>query len=50
MLLKGASGEVDKVAARIIKDKGVNYLYSYAKMNFKTLEKAKMISDTLLKR
>ncbi len=50
MLLKGASGEVDKVAARMIKDKGVDYLYSYAKMNFKTLEKAKAISDTLLKR
>jgi len=49
-LPKGASAEVDKVAARIIKDKGVNYLNSYAKMNFKTLDKAKTICENLMKR
>lgn len=49
-LLKGASAEVDKVAARIIKDKGVPYLHSYAKLNFKTLDKAKTICEELMKR
>ena len=49
-LLKGANGEVDKVAARMIKDKGVNFLNSYAKLNFKNLEKAKTICEDLLKR
>jgi len=49
-LLKGANGEVDKVAARMIKDKGETYLYAYAKMNFKNLDKAKAISNNLLKR
>jgi ribonuclease HIII len=49
-LPKGASNEVDKVAARIIKDKGVNYLNSFAKMNFKTLDKAKNICENLMKR
>ncbi len=49
-LLKGASNEVDKVAARIIKDKGEHFLYSYAKMNFKNLEKAKMLCEEVLKR
>ncbi|AIO19099.1 Ribonuclease HIII [Candidatus Izimaplasma bacterium HR1] len=49
-LLKGANAEVDKVAARMIKDKGINYLYSYAKLNFKNLEKAKAICEDLLKR
>lgn len=49
-LLKGANKEVDKVAARMIKDKGEGYLYSYCKMNFKNLEKAKMIVEDTLKR
>jgi len=49
-LLKGAGSEVDKVAARIIKDKGEDFLFSYAKMNFKTLDKAKKISEEMLKR
>ena len=49
-LVKGAGAEVDKVAARIIKDKGVPYLTSFAKINFKTVEKAKTICEELLKR
>lgn len=49
-LLKGASAAVDKVAARMIKDKGEAYLYSYAKINFKNFEKAKDIANNLLKR
>lgn len=49
-LLKGAGSEVDKVAARMIKDKGVNFLNSYAKLNFKNLEKAKSICEELMKR
>lgn len=46
-LLKGASNEVDKIAARMIKDKGEQYLYSYAKLNFKNVEKAKAINNSL---
>ncbi len=49
-LLKGASSMVDKVAARMIKDKGEAYLYHYAKINFKNFEKAKDIANNLLKR
>ena len=49
-LPKGANKEVDKVAARMIKDKGEDYLYSYAKVNFKNLEKAKDIIKNTLKR
>ncbi len=49
-LLKGANAEVDKVAARMIKDKGEGYLYSYCKMNFKNLQKAKDLVNNNLKR
>jgi ribonuclease HIII len=49
-LVKGAGSEVDKVAARIIKEKGIHFLNSYAKLNFKTVEKAKIICEELLKR
>ena len=48
-LLKGASNKVDMIAAKIIKDKGVNYLNSYAKLNFKTLDKAKQICEEMMK-
>jgi ribonuclease HIII len=45
-LLKGAGTEVDLLTANIIKDKGESFLRKYAKINFKTLEKAKnIISD-----
>ncbi len=49
-LFKGANEKVDMVAARMIKDKGINYLNSYAKLNFKNLQKAKTICEDLLKR
>ncbi|MBU1020881.1 MAG: ribonuclease HIII [Firmicutes bacterium] len=40
-LLKGASNKVDALTALIIKEKGEAFLYQYAKLNFKTLDKAK---------
>lgn len=40
-LLKGASNKVDSLTAVILKEKGEHFLYQFAKMNFKTLEKAK---------
>jgi ribonuclease HIII len=49
-LLKGAGKEVDKVAARMIKDKGEGYLYGYSKINFKNLNKAKDLVESNLKR
>lgn len=42
-LLKGASNKVDALTAKIISEKGEGFLYSYAKLNFKTLEKAKQL-------
>lgn len=39
-LLKGASKNVDKLANKIIKEKGINYLFDIAKMNFKNTKKA----------
>ena len=39
-LLKGASNSVDKLANKIIKEKGIDYLCDYAKMNFKNTKKA----------
>ena len=49
-LLKGAGQEVDKVAERMIKDKGIHYINSYAKLHFKNLDKAKVLVETLLNR
>lgn len=46
-LLKGANNQVDNVAARMIKDKGEQYLYTCAKLNFKNLQKAKDINISL---
>ena len=46
-LLKGASKEVDLLTANIIKDKGESFLRKYAKINFKTLDKAKIILNKL---
>ena len=40
-LLKGAGSKVDELAAKILKEKGEIFLAQYAKMNFKTLGKAK---------
>lgn len=46
-LLKGASKEVDNLTAKIIKAKGEPFLRKYAKLNFKTLVKAKDIAKNL---
>ncbi|MCF7926011.1 MAG: ribonuclease HIII [Candidatus Izimaplasma sp.] len=46
-LQKGAGKEVDKIAARIIKHKGEAFLQDIAKVNFKTLDKAKALVRTL---
>ena len=42
-LLKGASSKVDALASQILKEKGEHFLAQYAKMNFKTLDKAKKL-------
>lgn len=38
-LPKGASSNVDKVIKKIIKEKGIGYLYNFAKVNFKNTKK-----------
>lgn len=43
-LLKGASSSVDLLAAKIIKSKGEPFLRKIAKLNFKTLEKARELA------
>ncbi len=43
-LLKGAGSKVDKLASLILKEKGEAFLSRYAKMNFKTLNKAKELN------
>ncbi len=48
-LSKGANAKVDQVAARMIMDKGINFLNSYAKLNFRNLDKAKAICEELMK-
>ena len=40
-LLKGAGSKVDRLASTILNDRGELFLAKYAKMNFKTLDKAK---------
>lgn len=42
-LLKGASKKVDELVALIIKEKGVGFLENIAKVNFKTVDKAKAL-------
>ena len=39
-ILKGASAKVDKIAAKIIREKGEEFLINIAKLNFKNLQKA----------
>lgn len=46
-LLKGAGKEVDLLTANIIKAKGELFLKKYAKVNFKTLDKAKILLNEL---
>lgn len=38
-LLKGASSSVDQLIKKIVKEKGINYLYNFAKINFKNTQK-----------
>ncbi len=45
-LLKGASLQVDQVASKLIKANGMNALNHYAKVHFKTTEKAKALLDS----
>lgn len=40
-LIKGASKQVDKLANKIMNEKGIDYLYNIAKINFKNTLKAK---------
>lgn len=40
-LVKGAGKKVDSLVEKILKEQGEDYLYSIAKINFKTLQKAK---------
>lgn len=43
-LTKGAGHKVDREAARIIKEQGINALHSYTKLHFANTEKAKKIA------
>ncbi len=45
-LVKGASKQVDQVASKLIKAGGMNALNHYAKVHFKTTEKAKALLDS----
>ncbi len=45
-LLKGASKEVDRQASKLIKSGGMNTLNRFAKVHFKTTEKAKSLLDS----
>ena len=38
-LLKGSSTNVDQLVKKIVKEKGINYLYNFAKVNFKNTQK-----------
>ena len=38
-LLKGASSKVDQLIKKIVKEKGIDYLYNFAKINFKNTRK-----------
>ena len=38
-LLKGSSTNVDQLVKKIAKEKGINYLYNFAKVNFKNTQK-----------
>ncbi|XMB66417.1 ribonuclease HIII [Mycoplasmatota bacterium zrk1] len=46
--IKGASNEVDKLAAKILLEKGEDFLVNVAKLNFKNLSKARIINENLL--
>ena len=44
-LPKGAGDQVDKIAARLIREKGMNYLRNGAKVNFSNTKKAKQLNS-----
>ena len=44
-LLKGASNKVDLLINKIIKERGIDYLFNFAKINFKNTMKGKEIND-----
>lgn len=44
-LLKGASNKVDLLINKIIKDKGIDFLYNFSKINFKNTQKGKVINE-----
>lgn len=46
-LLKGAGSKVDELASQILAKKGEAFLGQYAKMNFKTLDKAKKLLENI---
>lgn len=44
-LLKGASSKVDLLIKKIVKEKGIDYLYNFAKVNFKNTKKGIGVKD-----
>lgn len=44
-LQKGASSKVDLLIKKIVKEKGIDYLYNFSKINFKNTKKGIEISD-----
>ena len=45
VLLKGASKKVDQLINQIIKEKGIDYLFNFAKINFKNTMKGMRIDE-----
>ena len=46
-LLKGASRKVDLLINKIIKEKGIDYLFNFSKLNFKNTMKGKEINEEI---
>lgn len=44
-LLKGASSKVDMLIKKIVKEKGIDYLYNFSKINFKNTQKGTSLND-----
>ena len=47
VLLKGASNKVDLLINKIIKEKGIDYLINFSKINFKNTMKGKRINEEI---
>lgn len=45
VLLKGASNKVDSLIKKIVNEKGIDYLYNFAKINFKNTKKGMDCND-----